>query len=159
MDHAVRLLAARARGIEELRERLLKKNSATPEIVEQVLNKLKEYGYLDDERYARGYASSQVRRKPVGRHRLERALELRKIDRETAGAAIESVFEEIPEEELIERAIARRVRLRGEPKSQDEKRRLLDHLLRRGFPYDMVASKVRALSNPTDDDGSTNSER
>jgi SOS response regulatory protein OraA/RecX len=146
MQRAAKLLAAKPRSVEELRERLLEKKWTNEEIVGAVLEKLKEYGYLNDERFAFGYASFQVRQKPVGRQRLQRALSLKKVDRETAEEAIKLVFEETPEEDLIDRAIAKRVRLRGRPETRAETKSLLDHLLRQGFSYELVMRKVRAAS-------------
>ena len=43
MNRAVKLLAAKPRSVGELRERLLEKNWTTAEIVDRVLDKLKEY--------------------------------------------------------------------------------------------------------------------
>src|SRR5947209_18766977 len=146
-QRAVKLLAAKPRSVAELRERLLEKQWTNEEIVESVLAKLGEYGYLNDERFAFGYASYKVRQKPVGRQRLQRDLQMKKVDRETADEAIKLVFEETPEEELIDRAVEKRTRLRGQPKTRAEVKSLFDHLLRQGFSYDLVASKVRALSS------------
>ncbi len=146
-QRAVKLLAAKPRSVEELRERLLEKQWTNEEIVDAVLKKLGEYGYLNDKQFAIGYASFQVRQKPVGRGRLQRALALKKVDRETADEAIKQVFGETPEEELIERAIERRTRLRGRPQTRAETKSLFDHLLRQGFSYDLVLRKVRAVSD------------
>jgi regulatory protein len=145
-QRAVKLLAAKPRSVAELRERLLEKQWTNAEIVEAVLVKLGEYGYLNDERFAFGYASYKVRQKPVGRQRLQRDLQLKKVDRETADEALRLVFEETPEEELIDRAIEKRTRLRGRPQTRSEAKSLFDHLLRQGFSYEMVAQKVRAAS-------------
>jgi SOS response regulatory protein OraA/RecX len=155
MQRAVKLLAAKARSIEELRERLLEKKWTNEEVVGAVLDKLKEYGYLNDEHFAFSYASFQVRQKPVGRGRLQRALSLKKVDRETAEEAINLVFEETPEEDLIDRAIQRRVRLRGHPETRAETKSLLDHLLRQGFSYELVMRKVRAASATDIDEDDT----
>lgn len=145
-QRAVKLLAAKPRSVAELRERLLEKQWTNEQTVEAVLAKLGEYGYLNDERFAFGYASFQVRQKPVGRQRLKRALQLKKVDRETADEAIKLVFEETSEEELIDRAVEKRTRLRGRPKTRAEVKSLFDHLLRQGFSYELVSSKVRAIS-------------
>src|SRR3954464_725664 len=152
---AVKLLAAKPRSIAELRERLLEKQWTDEETVEMVLAKLGEYGYLNDERFAFGYASSKVRQKPVGRQRLQRDLQLKKVDRETAEEAIKLVFEETPEEELVDRAIEKRMRLRGRPRTRAEVKSLYDHLLRAGFSYELVARKVRSASdaNLDEEDG------
>ena len=152
-QRAVKLLAAKPRSVAELRERLLEKEWTNEETVEAVLVKLGEYGYLNDERFAFGYASYKVRQKPVGRQRLQRDLQMKKVDRETADAALKLVFEETPEEELIDRAIAKRTRLRGRPQTRAEVKSLFDHLLRQGFSYDLVAQKVRAASDTSEDEG------
>lgn len=48
MDRAVKLLAAKPRSVRELRERLLEKLWTNEEIVDAVIDKLKDYKYLDD---------------------------------------------------------------------------------------------------------------
>lgn len=145
-QRAAKLLAAKQRSVEELRERLLTGRGATPELVETVIERLREYGYLDDARFAQSYASLRVQQRPIGRQRLQRDLWQKKIDKQTVDAALDQVFEETPEEDLIDRAIAKRVRLRGRPKTREEAKKLFDHLLRQGFAFELVSEKVRALS-------------
>src|SRR5215212_2040731 len=153
LQRAVKLLAAKPRSVEELRERLLEKQWADEGAVEYALAKLKEYGYLDDERFAFGFASYRVKQKPVGRQRLARDLQTKKISKETADAALELVYQETPEEELIERAIEKRIRLRGRPTTRQETKSLYDHLLRLGFSYDLIIRKVRAAASAELDEG------
>ena len=145
-------MAAKQRSVEELRERLLEGRGATPQIVETVIERLREYGYLDDARYAQSYASLRVQQRPIGRQRLQRDLWLKKIDKQTAEAALDQVFEQTPEEDLIDKAIAKRVRLRGKPKTREDAKKLFDHLLRQGFPFELVSDKVRALAKDNADD-------
>jgi regulatory protein len=145
-QRAVKLLAAKPRSVEELRERLLEKQWTNEAVVESVLAKLGEYGYLNDERFAFGYASYRVRQKPMGRQRIMRDLQLKKVDRETADEALRLVFEETSEESLIDRAIEKRTRLRGLPRTRSEIKSLIDHLMRQGFSYELISNKVRAIS-------------
>jgi regulatory protein len=151
-QRAVKLLAAKPRSVAELRERLLEKQWTNEATVEAVLTKLREYGYLDDERFAFGYASYRVRQRPVGRQRLARDLQMKKVPRETADEALDLVFEETPEEQLIDQAIEKRTRLRGIPQTRAETKSLFDHLLRQGFSYELVINKVRAISQGSTDD-------
>ena len=152
LQRAVKLLAAKPRSVEELRERLLEKQWTDEAAVEYALAKLKEYGYLDDERFAFGFASYKVRQKPVGRQRLARDLQTKKVSKETAEAALELVYQETPEEELIARAIEKRIRLRGRPATRQETKSLYDHLLRLGFSYDLIIRKVREISDATEEE-------
>jgi regulatory protein len=144
-ERAGKLLAAKARSVSELRERLLERCS-NKAVVETVITRLREYGYLDDQRYAVSYASSKVRQSPMGRRRLEQSLAIKKIDRSVVDEALNQVFAETPEDELIDRAIEKRIRLRGRPKTRAEAKSLFDHLLRQGFPFELVSDKVRAAA-------------
>lgn len=146
-DRAVNLLAFKPRSIAELRERLLEKEWTTAEIVEAVLEKLKEYNYLNDEQFARSLAASKIRQKPIGRRVLKQKLALKKLDKETVEAALETAFEETPEEEIIERAIEKRLRLKGIPETREDSKKFYDYLLRQGFSYDLVSSKMREINN------------
>ena len=154
-ERAVKLLAARPRSVGELRERLLRGKNTNEEVVETVISRLREYGYLDDERFAFSYASYKVKQRPIGRRRLERDLKFRKIDNAVAGEALEMVFTETPEEQLIDQAIAKRLRIRGKPKNRVEAKSLFDHLLRQGFEFELVSERIRSLT--TDDTDELNS--
>lgn len=145
-DRAVNLLAFKARSVSEIRERLMEKNWASAEIVDEVIEKLTFYGYLNDEAFAKSVASSQLRQKPVGRRVLEQKLKRKKLDKETVEEAIEKALEETPETDLIDRAIARRLRLKGTPETREDKKKFYDYLLRQGFSYDLVGDKIRELS-------------
>jgi len=147
LQRAVKLLSAKPRSVAELRERLREKEWASEEAVEYAITRLSEYGYLNDEQFALGYASARVRQRAVGRGRLARDLQMKKIDRETAEQTLEKVFTETPETELIDRALEKRIRLRGRPATRQETKSLFDHLLRLGFSYDLIINKVRALSS------------
>src|SRR5712692_1652924 len=149
---AGKLLAAKPRSVEELRERLLEGRGATKAAVEAVIERLREYGYLDDARFAHSFASLRVQQRPIGRQRLQRDLWLKKIDKQTADAALDQVFEATSEGDLIDRAIAKRVRLRGKPKTRADAKKLFDHLLRQGFAFELVSEKVRALAKGNTDD-------
>jgi regulatory protein len=151
-QRAAKLLAAKPRSIAELRERLAERCSSKA-VIETVIARLREYGYLDDERFALSYASSKVRQQPIGRRRLEQSLTRKKVERSVANEALDQVFAETSEEELLDRAIEKRVRLRGRPKTRAEAKSLFDHLLRQGFPFELVSDKVRAATQTNLDEG------
>ena len=152
-ERAVKLLAAKPRSVAELRERLLQGKGvrANKSVVETVIARLREYGYLDDERFAFSYASSKVKQRPIGRRRLQRDLKLKQVENNVADEALELVYAETPEDQLIDRAIEKRIRLRGGPKTRAETKSLFDHLLRQGFGFELVSEKVRRAAEYTDD--------
>src|ERR1041384_1337333 len=91
-ERAVKLLAAKPRSVAELRERLLQGKGINSEIVETVISRLKEYGYLNDGRFAFSYASYKVKQRPLGRRRLELDLKLKKVENSVANEALEMVY-------------------------------------------------------------------
>ena len=146
MNRAVKLLAAKPRSVGELRERLLEKNWTDPAIVDAVIEKLSDYKYLDDEQYAADLAVSKLRQQPQGPRRLKQALSQKKLDKEIVDQALSTAFEKIPEAELIDQAIEKRIRLKGRPETRDDTKKFYDHLLRRGFSYDLVAARLRDIA-------------
>ncbi len=153
MNRAVKLLAAKPRSIGELRERLLEKLWTDETIVDAVIEKLKEYKYLDDEQFARDLAVSKLRQKPQGKRRLQQSMSQKKLDKETVATAIAEAFEKLPEDELIDQAIAKRLRLKGKPETREDTKKFYDHLLRQGFGYDLIREKMSGLAGRNFDDG------
>jgi regulatory protein len=145
-ERAIKLLAAKSRSVAELRELLLQSRGTSKTAVEEALARLREYGYLDDERFAFGYASLKVQQRPVGRNRLKRDLAMKKVEKAVIDEALDLVFAEVSERELIDLAIEKRVRVRGRPTNRAQAKSLFDHLMRQGFSYELVAEKVRAAS-------------
>ena len=147
LDRAVNLLTYKPRSIKELRERLLEKDWTNEQIVDETIEKLKFYGYLNDAQFAKSFAASQIRQKPVGKRVLQQKLAQKKLDKETVEAALEQALEETPEAEIIDRAIEKRLRLKGKPETREDAKKFYDYLLRQGFSYDLVSNKMREIAS------------
>ncbi|MBV9240988.1 MAG: RecX family transcriptional regulator [Acidobacteria bacterium] len=147
MNRAVRLLAAKPRSVAELRERLLEKAWTDHEIVDAVIAKLAGYGYLDDVQYARDLALSKLRQKPQGQRRLEQRLSQKKLDRSVLDTAIKAAYEVLPESELIDSAIEKRLRLKGMPAAHEDRKKFIEHLLRQGFSYALIREKLQRIES------------
>ena len=143
MERALKLLSFKPRSIAELRERLLEKEWADAAIVEQVITRLIELRYLDDEQFAASYANSRLTVRPLGRTRLRRDLQRKKLPNEVTEQTLDQIYEGDAETELIDRAIAKRLRLKGAPSTPEATKKLFDYLMRRGFSYDLVRRKIR----------------
>jgi regulatory protein len=152
MNRAVKLLAAKPRSVRELRGRLLEKLWTNDEIVDAVLEKLKEYKYLDDEQFARDLSLSKLRQKPQGKRRLQQSLSRKQLDREVIEQAITIAFETMPEDQLIDDAINKRIRLKGKPESREDTKKFYDYLMRLGFGYDLIRSKLSTIAKSEDNE-------
>lgn len=158
MNRAVKLLAAKPRSVGELRQRLLEKLWTNEEIVDAVIEKLKDYKYLDDEQFARDLAVSKLRQKPQGKRRLQHSMSQKKLDKETVAAAITEAFERIPESELIDSAISKRLRLKGVPQTREDTKKFYDYLLRQGFGFDLIREKMASVDRGRFADGDAGNE-
>jgi regulatory protein len=145
-DRAVNLLAYKARTINELRERLLEKQWTNERIVDEVIEKLKSYGYLNDDQFALNFSRSKLLGKPMGKRVLRQKLSLKKLDKETIEKAIESAFEENTEADLIERAVQKRLRIKGKPETREDTKKFFDYLMRQGFNYDLIREALRKVA-------------
>lgn len=150
LDHAFKMLARQPRSVGLLRARLLEKTEDA-ETVERVISRLLELGYLNDEEFAFNYASSRLSAKAAGRGRLRRALIEKQVSPEAADRALERLFKEQSEESMCDKALEKHLRIHGRPKDQKQSRKLLAHLIRLGFSYDMTMKKIRRLKSEDED--------
>ncbi len=155
MNRAIRLLTYKPRSVKELRERLLEKPWADAGIVDEILEKLSSYGYLNDGQLALDLAASKLRQKAVGKIRLRQSLTKKKLGKEEVDKALEQAFIDTPESELIDRAIANRLRLHGKPETREAAKKFFDFLMRRGFNYELVREKMDKIAKGEMEDGET----
>jgi regulatory protein len=146
MNRAIRLLTYKPRSVKELRERLLEKPWADAGTVDEAIEKLSSYGYLNDGQLALDIAGSKLRAKPVGKIRLRQNLIKKKLDKETIDKAVEQAFKDTPESELIDRAANQRLRLHGKPETREAAKKFFDFLMRRGFNYELVREKMQQIA-------------
>ncbi|MDP6579588.1 MAG: RecX family transcriptional regulator [Vicinamibacterales bacterium] len=135
----LRLLARRELSTAQLRDRLTRREFATSEI-ETAIARLSHEGAVDDTRTALAYARRAAEVKLRGKSRARREIEALGIATLTARRAVTEVFDEIDEQSVLERAIAKRVH--GPIRDRAELRRLNQALLRQGFPPDRVAKAL-----------------
>lgn len=150
MAAALKILASRACSEAQLRDRLVAR-AKDPQLVEDCIKRLKEFGYVNDDLFAHSYARSRVNLKPLGRSRLARELTVKKVPRKSIDDALDLVFDETAEDKLIDRAITKRLRAHGRPADRAGAKRMFDHLTRLGFEYDLIVRKLRALRAETEE--------
>ena len=142
MGRALNLLGYRARSEAEVRERLGRYGYAGGTI-EVVVVRLREFGYLDDEEFARLKAREKARR--YGPRRV--SVELRKsgVGEELAREGVEEEFAGRSEVGEARSAAARRYTGLG---SDAEARRVYGFLVRRGYSAEVCAQVAREFREP-----------
>jgi regulatory protein len=135
----------RAHSIHEMRS-YLERRAADKEAVSQVIARLREHNYLDDARYALDFARLRASGRRQGRFRVARELRARGVPDRHIDAALEAVFADTPEIELVRARLKRRLaHLRG-PLGQRQVAGLYRSLLRAGFSADTIRAELRAVT-------------
>jgi regulatory protein len=143
-ERALLRLSRRDHTEAELR-RVLRARGHEEAEVEEALARLRAQRYLDDASFAERFSRSRVETHRMGRMRIRRDLRQRGVKREVAEAGLRRALHDASEAEALE-AVARRYwkqHDRDEPALRV--RRLWAFLLRRGFPADLVNSRLRRL--------------
>jgi len=150
-SYALKLLGGRAHSTGELREKLRRRAGRLGE-VEDVLARLKDHGYLNDQRFAESYASSRLANDKLGRTRVIQDLRQRRVAPAVAERAARQVYEDVNEEALIEAWIRRKYRLAPREHLFEQDKDLASayrRLLHAGFRTgDIVRVLKRFAKNP-----------
>src|ERR1700758_632873 len=106
---SVKKLSGRAASVEEIRTSLLAR-ALEPSDVEGVLSRLKDYGYLNDARFAESYASARLENEGLGKSRVLRDLRQRRVAPDLAQRTVSKIYADKDEPALIEQYIRRKYR-------------------------------------------------
>lgn len=152
-EYAVGALARRMRSVAELKRLLRPRVDADTEygktLVELVIRRLKDQGYLNDAKYAAAFSSFRRDNEKFGRRRVITDLKARGVHGEVIDKAVDAVFDEVNEEKQA-RDYLHRKRLQ-KPKTQKDIARVFRHLMRAGFG----AKTIFAILKKWDVDGET----
>ena len=109
-SYALKALAGRAHSTGELREKLRRRAERISDI-DDVIARLKENGYLDDRRFAEGYAAARLSNDRLGRGRVVQDLRQRRVAPAVAEKTVRQVYEDVDEQALIDEFIRKKYRL------------------------------------------------
>lgn len=146
---ALNFLAVRPRSEGEIIRRL--KQGGFPEsTINHVMDRLRDWRYVDDEDFARRWVENRTTHRPRGERLLAQELRAKGVDAEVASQVID-------EAEIDEFAGALAL---GQKRSQQladlepavRTRRLVAFLGRRGYPYDVIRRVIEATESPDEGD-------
>ena len=151
-DYAVGALARRMRTERDLR-RLMKVRAEEGETgaraMDAVVARLKELGYLSDERFAEGYTRVRKESEKLGRRRVQQDLMMKGVRKELVASTLETAYEDVDEVALARAYIARkRMKQPSGANAQKETVRAMNRLLRAGFSSRAIYKVLREWELP-----------
>jgi len=134
-EYALRVLGGRAHSTGELREKLRGKAELAAD-VDPTIARLKEYGYLNDRKFAENFATARLENEGLGKTRVLADLSRRRVAPTVAQQTVGKVYEDVNEAALAEEFVRRKFRMADkETLFQDDKQMASAYrrLVRAGF--------------------------
>ncbi len=143
-EYALKLISIKDRTKKELTDKLKEKNYEQSDI-ENTVDFLEEYGYINDVRYAAAFTSDAINIKKWGKSRIRIELLRKGIEREIAENSIEDAFVDVDESRLRE-AMQKRFQ-NADFGNIKERTRIFNFYQRRGFSPEEIKGAMNALSS------------
>ncbi len=144
LQQAMLFLSYRTRSEKEIRQNL-RKHEIPEDVVEETIERLRENGLANDNKFARVWVENRNTFRPRSRRVLTMELRQKGLDDETVQAAVSNVDENAL---AYDSARKRAGRFKGQEWGGFRKK-LSEYLARRGFPYSVIAPVVTQIWNET----------
>lgn len=152
LEYAVKSLGSKMKSERDLRRKLAERaepGEAGAAAVAAVLLKLKELGYLSDERFAADYTRLRQENERFGRRRVQQGLMQKGIASSTVNEAVGRAYDEVDELALA-RSYAERKRMK-KPEGEKETARAMRRLVAAGFSTRAVWAVLRSWGAEVDE--------
>jgi regulatory protein len=152
LEFAVRSLSSKMKSERELRRKLVERaelGEAGVVAVEAVMLKLKELGYLSDERFAADYTRLRKENEKFGRRRVQQGLMQKGIAQELTSSTLAAAYDEVDEVALAKEYVARK-RMK-KPEDEKEIARAMRRLVGAGFSTRTVWKVLRGWGAEVDE--------
>lgn len=137
--------AYRDRSQKEVEDKLLEMRMI-PEAREEIIIKLMQDDFLNEERFARSFVRGKFRIKKWGRIRIKQELKMREISSPIINLGMTEIDEKQYVRTLYELA-EKKLKLLKEPNPLKLRKKLTDHLLQKGYEAGLVYEAVNTLMN------------
>ncbi|MDE6058500.1 MAG: RecX family transcriptional regulator [Clostridia bacterium] len=143
LDKALTHITVSMKTEKEIRD-FLSRKGYLQDVSDFVVDKMKEYGYLDDALYAQQYTENAAKRK--GARLIAMELKRRGVDDETAREAVSNIENS---EESARRVLEKY--MRSKEVNRETLKKAYAHLISKGFDYDTARSALKSLGEEDED--------
>lgn len=137
---ALHLLERMDRTEHQLREKL-RASEYPEEVIEEAIEYVKSFHYIDDERYAETF--TRYKKEKMSRQQIKQKLMLKGVSREIISNAIEDEYD--VDETVHIRSILKKKHYAADVSDEGEFRRVYNYLLRRGFRSSDILKEMKCV--------------
>ncbi|MBI3109753.1 regulatory protein RecX [Candidatus Daviesbacteria bacterium] len=134
LQKVYRLLSFRDRSEKEIRDYLKGKSENSGEIIE----KLKEQGLMNDEKFAKEWVESRRRSKQKGVKALRLELWQKGINKEIIEQVVSYQLLAVSETQIAEKALEKKEKVWKNLEALEFRKKATDFLMRKGFEYEVA---------------------
>jgi len=138
LNKTLRLISARPRSEKEIID-YLKRKKTDPKLIDEVVDKLKSLGQLDDYAFAVWWVEQRVTFRPKGKIALLMELRQKGVEREIGEKIIAEKVDELP---LARRAVERKLKIYKNFPPLEFRQKITGFLARRGFSWGTVKEVI-----------------
>ncbi len=152
LDYAVKSLGSRMKSERDLRRLMAARAEPGEEgraVIDAVVGKLKELGYLSDERFAADFTRLRQENDKFGRRRVQQGLMQKGVAQATVTEAVGKAYDEVDEVALA-RQYTERKRMR-KPENDKETARAMRRLMAAGFSTKAIWAVLRSWGSPVEE--------
>jgi regulatory protein len=145
LDYALKSLGSKMKSERDMRHRMRDRAEPGEEgqaAIDAVVLKLKEYGYLSDERFAVAYTRMRQENEKFGKRRVQQGLMQKGIPTELANSTLTAAYEDVDEVALARQYVERK-RMK-KPEGDKEIARAMRRLVGAGFTVGTVWKVLKA---------------
>jgi regulatory protein len=139
-QQALKFIDVRSRAEAEVRRNLVE-HGITPEVIDEVLERLRRAGMVDDARFAQNWVENRREFRPRGRRALAQELRQRGLEDEAIAGALEA----FDDEGSAYQAAVNQSRKLKSLEWLDFRQKLSSFLARRGFSYEVILPTVKRV--------------
>ena len=141
-DYALKIVEFKDRTEKEIREKL-KQKGYDENTIEDEVEFLKNYGFINDSRYAERFTNDAINLKKWGKSRIKTELLRKGVNREIVENVIEDAFSEIDEDRLF---LEMQKRFKNSDFSNiKERARIFNFFIRRGFTPEEIKGAMNKM--------------
>lgn len=142
MKFAMKLIGLRRRSEFEMRKKLQKKGVGK-ELSEEVINELKKFQYIDDEKFAESYINDRINLRPAGKFLIKMELRSRGVREPTIDRKLGELVSDEQELEMAQTLVRKRINGLRPQKSEKDRVKLMNYLKTRGFSAGTISQAVK----------------
>ncbi|MCK4800239.1 regulatory protein RecX [Candidatus Parcubacteria bacterium] len=143
LKFAMKLISLRKRSAFEIKERLRKKKFEE-DVIEEVLQELKNYKYLNDEEFAEAYINDRINFNPRGRFLIKKELNKRGIAENIIERKMEELLSEEKEVESAKKMAEKKLRtINNKTDKIKVDQKIRSYLQSKGYSFDIINLVVK----------------